>query len=185
MTVDVLRDIVSSAIGLQDALATMGIQKPRSSSAPITVMPQISIVSPRPLREALIKGGICKETATKLNAVYMRNINDYRSKAYEELRQLWRSAHEDGAHGLLSRWDTITSTVQRRVRSTLDDMHDSIVDMACEHVKGLLAAKRKSQPVFDQVCLFLTAYNGILLTFTPENRQLPTLVLCSTREANP
>lgn len=183
MTVDVLRDILSSALGLQDALATMGIQRPPPSASTAT-MPEISVELPRPLREALIKAGICKETATKLNAIYMRNVNDYRSKAHEELHQLWKSAHEDGAKVLLSRWNAITSTVQRRVRSTLDDMHDSIVDMACEHVKGLHATKRKSQPVFDQVCLFLTIYNGSLLTFLPENRQLPTLVLCPTREAN-
>lgn len=133
-------------------LMNMGIPEPkvqRETPPPV----QFDMPQPKPIREALLKLKLRKETVDKLSQVYTRQINEYRSGATRELQLLWRDLHIEGSHTPLRAWEKALLLTQRKVQQTLDDLFNMVVNHARDHVAAVGTNKPTNQPVFDQVSI--------------------------------
>ena len=133
-------------------LINMGVPEPkiqREKPPPI----QFDLPQPKPLLEVLLKMKVRKETVSRLNQIYIRQINEYRSVTTRELQLLWRNLHVEASHTPLRAWEKALLLTQRKVQQTLDDLFDMVVSRARDHVANVGTQKQKSQPVFDQVSM--------------------------------
>ena len=147
MSREALQKLLQSAHDLQEFLKPT--TKAQRGVVPPT--PELSIVMPTPLQEHLHKLGLCKDSAAKLNRIYVDAATDYRSKAAAELRLLWKNLYEDGAYQPEQTWHRMHDLVQKNARGVLRDIFERFCAITREHIKVLGSRKRKSQPVFDQV----------------------------------
>lgn len=160
MEADILQSILASARNLQTTLIACGAQTRRTPAS--QPMPDFSIVLPQPLRAPLIKIGVCAATATKLDALYVQHVDEYRVKVSVELHDLWKRLHEEGAYNPVETWTGVAKIAQKKASATLQEIFDIFCNVATEHVKDLRSRKRKSQPVFDQVSSAVRPYQKVL-----------------------
>ena len=144
---------MSAALDMKDILVKLGVPEPKVPEEKTPPIPNFDIPRPKPLQEALLKLKVCKETVNKLNRLYISRTNEYRSETTCELQLLWRRLHEEGAHSPFRAWKRVLLLAQRNTQETLDDLFDTFVSLAQDHVANLGSKKRKSQPVFDQVSI--------------------------------
>lgn len=142
-------------------LTNIGVPETKVPQAKTPPIPDFNIPQAKPLREALLKLKVCKETVNKLNQPYISRVNEHRSETIRTLQLLWGRLHEEGAYSPSRAWEKVLLLAQRKTQETLDDLFNMVVSLARNHVTNLATKKRKSQPVFDQVsiraCLFTEA----------------------------
>lgn len=158
MSVAALKEILAAAHGMQDVLARLGLPPVAPSSAAVPPTPDFEVSRPTPLREHLIKLGLCKKTANHLNTLYLKHTNNYRLETSQEICSLWKHLHEDGAFDPAGSWTKALKIAQSQAKHALNDMFDMFVNIVKEHMKHLNAQGRRSQPIFDKVCQVGSSY---------------------------
>ena len=146
MAAETLQKIVSTAPDMKDLLNSMGVSECKEKPHPIL----FDIPRPKPLREALLKLKVRKETVNRLDQIYISRVNEYRSKVTRELQSLWNSLHVEGSHIPPRVWDKALLLAQKKIQETLDNLFDIVISRANDHIAN---KQRKSQPVFDQVSI--------------------------------
>jgi len=149
MAAETLQKIVSAALDMKTMLNNMGIPEckiQQEKPPPIS----FDIPPPKPLREALLKLKVRKETVNILDQIYISRANEYLSGMTRELQLIWRNLHIEGSHAPLQAWEKVLLLAQRKTQETLDDLFDMAISQARDPVAN---KKRKSQPVFDQVSI--------------------------------
>ena len=149
MAAETPQKIMSAALDMKAMLNNMGVPERKiQQEKPPPI--QFDIPPPKPLREALLKLKVRKETVNRLNQIYISRADEYRSVMSRELQLFWRSLHVGGSLNPLQAWEKVLLHAQRKTRETLDDLFDMVMSRARDHVA---ITKRKSQPVFDQVSI--------------------------------
>ena len=155
MAAETLQKIMSVALDMKNVTIKMGIpERKLQQEQPPPVL--FDIPSPKPLREALLKLKLRKETINILNQIYITRANEYRSETAQELQLLWRSLHVEGSLIPLQAWEKALLLTQRKIQETLDDLFDMVISRARDHVAD---KKRKSQPVFNQVSIIARLFS--------------------------
>ena len=151
MAAETLHKIMLSALDMKTMLNNMGVPEARiQEEKPPPFL--FDLPGPKPLREALLKLKVRKETVDRLNEIYISRVNEFRSEMMRELQSLWRSLHIEGSHTSLQAREMVL-LAQRKAQETLDNLFDMVVNRARDHVANLDTRKRTSQPVFDQVSI--------------------------------
>ena len=157
MAAEARQKIVSVALDMTNMLINMGFPEPKiQQEKPPPIL--FDLPRPKPLREALLKLKLRKETISKLNETYIRRTEEYLSKTTRELQLLWSGLHVEGSHIPLLAWENALLFTRRKTQETLDALFDMVVDQARDVVTNLATKKRKIQPVFDQVSINVCLY---------------------------
>ncbi len=158
MAAETLQKIMSAALDMKNMLINMGVSEPKLQQE----TPLLDLPRPKPIREALLKLKVRKETVNKLDQIYTSRTNEYRSETMRELQIFWRSLHVEGSHTSVRAWEKVLFLSQRKTQETLDDLFDMVISRARDHVANLSTKKRKSQPVFDQVSIKTLYFQSLI-----------------------
>ena len=152
MAAETFQKIMSAALDMKGMLISMGVPEPKVQlETPPPIL--FDLPRPKPLREALLKLKLRKETVSKLNEAYVSRTEEFLSKTTRELQSLWSGLHVEGSHIPLLAWENALLLTRKKTQETLDTSFDMVVDRARNLVANLSAEKRKNQPMFDQVSI--------------------------------